>query len=577
MKRRDFVLKSVVSAAAAALIPSTLKGETPGQASLTGNPLRFPPVLQQGQQLTLSTTNAEVWPGQLTEVIALNGSYPGPTIKVKRGEEFSVVFNNQHSEEATIHWHGLLVPELMDGQPKDAVLPGASYTYTFAVTQRAGTYFYHSHAHHITGKHVYKGFAGFFIIEDDDELQLGLPAGEFDVPLVIQDRRSANIPQFTYQPAMMDNMLGYMGDTALVNGTPDAYLEVHKTLYRFRLLNGSNARIYHIAFSDNTPFTIIGTDSGLKDEAVQAGSVYLAPGERLEILADFSNHQQGTSVNLISLAFTAPGLQGDAITLMRFDITGTQSSGGVIPQSLPAITYYNYADKLRTREFVLSQGTMATGMHRINDKVYDMHRIDEVVQINELEEWKFINTTNLYHPMHIHGVMFQVYSRGGSTTLGPNDKGWKDTVLVFPNETVGVLAKFTDHAGIFLMHCHILEHEDMGMMMNFRIEGEPTTGTDDEGKPSGFALEQNYPNPFNPSTVIGYAVGRRALVELELYDIQGSMIARPVSRVQEPGSYSVRVDFSGQGLPSGMYIYRMKATAEGRTLFMKSGKMEYIK
>ena len=198
----------------------------------------------------------EVWPGTTTQVIALNNSYPNPTIKVKKGDNFSVIFENQHSEEATIHWHGSLVPEIMDGHPKDAVLPGQSYTYTFPITQRAGIYFYHSHAHHLTAKHVYKGFAGFFIIEDDSELSLGLPSGEFDVPLLIQDRRSVDIPQFNYQPNMMDVTNGYLGNITLVNGTPDAYLEVQKTLYRFRIVNGSNARVYKLAFSDNSLFWI---------------------------------------------------------------------------------------------------------------------------------------------------------------------------------------------------------------------------------------------------------------------------------------------------------------------------------
>jgi len=136
----------------------------------------------------------------------------------------------------------------MDGQPKDPVLSGQSYTYTFPVFQKGGTFFYHSHAHHLTAKHVYKGLAGFFIVEDDDEIQFGLPGGDYDIPLVIQDRHSIYQPQFNYAPAMMDRMFGYLGDVPLINGTPEAYFEVQRTLYRFRILNGSNARVYKIAF-----------------------------------------------------------------------------------------------------------------------------------------------------------------------------------------------------------------------------------------------------------------------------------------------------------------------------------------
>ena len=465
MKRRDFIIKSALAGAAIStyqLFPfSGLK-----KINGVGNPLRFPPELQSGESLIFNSANIEVWPGTTTQILGLNNSYPAPTIRVQKGDDFSVLFENQYTEEATIHWHGLLVPELMDGQPKDAILPGNSYTYSFPVFQRAGTYFYHSHAHHLTAKHVYKGYAGFFIVEDDDELQYGLPTGNYDIPLLIQDRHSVYQPQFTYSPSMMDRMMGYLGDVPLINGTPDAFFEVQKTLYRFRLLNGSNARVYKIAFSDNSPFWVVATDGGLKDEAVQMNSVFLSPGERLDILFDFFPYSIGNSVPLQSQAFSGVGTQGTQMDLLRFDIIGDLTSGGIVPQNLSPINFYNINDIQRTRNFTLSQSGMGSGMHRINGLTYDMNRIDEVIPFNELEEWKFVNTTNNYHPMHVHGVLFQVYSRNGNTNLSPNDKGWKDTVLVNPNETVQTLVKFNDYSGIYLLHCHNLEHEDDGMMLN---------------------------------------------------------------------------------------------------------------
>ncbi len=280
MKRRDFIIKSALAGAALSTYQLFPFG---GMKKLNGagNPLRFPPELQTGEPLVFNSANVEVWPGTTTQILGLNNSYPAPTIRVQKGDNLSILFENQYSEEATIHWHGLLVPELMDGQPKDAVSPGNNYTYSFPVFQRAGTYFYHSHAHHLTAKHVYKGYAGFFIVEDDDELQYGLPTGNYDIPLLIQDRHSAYQPQFTYSPTMMDRMLGYLGDLPLINGTPEAYFEVQKTLYRFRLLNGSNARVYNIAFSDNSPFWVISTDGGLKDEPVQMNSLISRPVKEL--------------------------------------------------------------------------------------------------------------------------------------------------------------------------------------------------------------------------------------------------------------------------------------------------------
>jgi len=552
MKRREFVIKAAT--AGAFVYSSTIFPFINTKKTLVGNALRFPQVLQTGENLTLQTSNVEVWPGTTTQVIALNNSYPNPTIKVKKGDNFSVIFDNQHSEEATIHWHGLLVPEIMDGHPKDAVLPGQSYTYTFPITQRAGTYFYHSHAHHLTAKHVYKGFAGFFIIEDDSELSLGLPSGEFDVPLLIQDRRSVDIPQFNYQPNMMDVMNGYLGDITLVNGTPDAYLEVQKTLYRFRIVNGSNARVYKLAFSDNSLFWILSTDAGLKDEVIQVNNVFLAPGERLEILYDFSNYSIGNAVNLITQSFSGGGNQGIQMNILRFDISGNRTSDGVVPQNLLPINYYNVEDSLRTREFTLSQSMMGTGMHRINNLTFDMARIDEIVNKNELEEWKFINTTNNYHPMHIHGVMFQVYSRNGNTNLPAKDKGWKDTVLVFPNESVSVLIKFVDYTGIYLLHCHNLEHETDGMMLNLRIDS--STDIQENNQPKDFILYQNYPNPFNPSTTIEFMLNESQNIELSIYDILGNKIETLLSGFLSSGLH--KINYVNKINSSGIYFYNLK-------------------
>jgi FtsP/CotA-like multicopper oxidase with cupredoxin domain len=553
MKRRDFIMKSAIAGAALAS-PKIFSFGNESDSQFIGNALRFPPELQPGESLAFNSANVEVWPGTTTQVLALNNSYPCPTIRVQKGDQFSVLFENQYTEEATIHWHGLLVPELMDGQPKDAVPPGSSYDYYFPVFQRAGTYFYHSHAHHLTAKHVYKGYAGFFIVEDEDEIQLGLPTGDYDVPLLIQDRHSAYQPQFNYSPSMMDRMWGYVGDLPLINGTPDAYFEVQKTLYRFRIVNGSNARVYKLAFSDNSQFWILATDGGLKDEAVQMNSVFLSPGERIDILFDFSSYNIGNSITLQSQTFGGFGNQGDQLDLLRFDIIGDLSSGGSVPQNLPSINYYNINDIVRTRTFTLSQQMMGDGMHRINGLTYDVSRIDEMIPYNELEEWKFINNTNNYHPMHVHGVLFQVYSRNGNTNLGPNDKGWKDTVLVNPNETVGVLVKFNDYSGVYLLHCHNLEHEDDGMMLNIQIDS-PTTIDDENSSPESFKLYQNYPNPFNPSTTIEFKVDKQSFVNLSVFNLLGQKIAELVNDSVEQGIYKIR--FNGSRFASGVYIYRL--------------------
>ena len=521
-----------------------------------GNPLRFPPVFTNGGTMTLAETNVQVWPNQTTKVNAINNSYPSPTVRIKKGETFSATFVNQLTEESTIHWHGLDVPTAMDGHPMDAVAPGNSFTYTFPIINRPGTYFYHSHAHELTGKQVYRGFAGFFIVEDENN-SLGLPTGNFDIPLLIQDRRSQHVPQFTYNPNMMETMTGFLGDKPLINGTPDAYFEVSKTLYRFRILNGSNARVYKIGFSDNSPFHIIATDGGLKDEAVKATSFMLAPASRVEILMDFSQHALSQSVTLKSLPFAeGGGTQGIELNLLRFDITGTQNSGGVVPNSMPPIQYYNPIEVVKKRDFVLTMVMGGGGgMHRINGRVFGMHRIDEEINLNDLEEWHIINNDNdEFHPMHIHGLLFQILSRNGNLNLLPEDKGWKDTVLLNPSEKIKVLVKFKTYSGIYLFHCHNLEHENDGMMMNFRVK--QSNNVVDKNIPTKFELHQNYPNPFNPSTTIEFTLSETSEVKLEVYDMLGKKIETLVNKELSVGTHKIK--FDGSRLANGNYIYKIQ-------------------
>lgn len=574
MNRRNMLLTALKAGVAASLLKLKPARALAFDAGLTGNPLRFPPVFPGGT-LTLAETDVEVWPGTTTHVIGMNGSYPCPTIRVQRGSTFAATVVNQLTTEATVHWHGLITPEAMDGHPKDPIPPGGSFTYTFPIIQRAGTYFYHSHAHMLTAEHVYRGFAGFFIVEDDAEIPLGLPRGDFDIPLVMQDRRSVHQPQFIYSPTMIDMMNGYLGDTVLVNGTPDAFFEVSRTLYRFRLVNGSNARVYKIGFADGHAFHIVATDGGLKDTAVQATSFLLAPGERVDILMDFSSYTLGQSVVLKSLTFSGGGgSQGTELSIIRFDVTGSMTSGGVVPATLPPISYYNPTDIVRTRTFTLTMSG-GTGMHRINNLTFDMHRIDEEIPGNDLEEWRFVNQTTLFHPMHMHGVLFQVLSRNGSTSLPPSDIGWKDTVLVHPGETVRVLVKFTEYNGIFLFHCHNLEHEDDGMMLNFRVSGLTDVKSSNPEVPAGFRLYQNHPNPFNPSTMVSFEVPTASDVELEVFDVQGRRVATLLHEAVSAGRHAVQfsgVNEGGASLASGTYFARLRAGNYTETLRMVLAK-----
>lgn len=575
MKRREMILKTL-QLGAISVVANPVKFFANEKrnailAELTGNALRFPPVFTNGETMTLGNSLVNVWPGQSTQVNAINGSYLGPSVFIQKGSTFNANFINQLSEPATIHWHGLSVPELMDGHPKDAILPGGSYTYTFPVNQKAGTFFYHAHAHMITAKQVYKGFGGFFIIEDPAEIQLGLPRGAYDVPLCIQDRRFADIPQFIYDPTMMEMMMGFLGDIVLVNGTPDAYFEVSKTLYRFRLLNGSNSRVYKIGFSDGRQFQVIATDGGLKDLPVQTNSFYLSPGERVDILFDFSSYSIGQNVTFKSLQFDSSVqgsyTQGTEMNLLRFDITGNSSSGGIVPAALAPINYYNPSEVTTHRTFTL---TMSQMTHWINGLKFEMNRIDWETPLNSLEEWEIINTTMEFHPMHIHGVQFQVYSRNEITNLPPNDKGWKDTVLINPYERVKLLVKFTDYRGIYLFHCHNLEHEDDGMMLNFKIVNPVGINEGNSELPEDYELYQNFPNPFNPSTEIKFSIPQDSNIELKVYDQLGREVRTLIDDFKKAGTHSVK--FEADNLSSGEYFYKLisgKASIAKKMLLIK--------
>lgn len=447
------------------------------QSVRPGNRLRLPPDWSGGQ-LEVARARLSIWSGTLSDVMAINGAAPGPTIRVRRGAEFSARVLNNLDQPLVLHWHGLLAPERMDGHPRDQVSAGQSYEVRFPVAQRAASCWYHSHTDGLTAEQAHAGVAGLFLIEDPAETGVGLPAGSYDVPLVLTDKRVDAQKQLVYAPTMMDQMSGYIGTTMLVNGTPDAWLSVDRGLYRFRLLNGCNARICKVAFADGHPFKVIGTDGGLLAAPADAQSVMLAPGQRIEILADFAGYAVGSSVMLRSAAFAVGGgmsmggpAQGSAIDLLRFYVDGAAAEAGKVPAALGPFAKLAESEAKRTRVFTLAMSGM---VHTINGRLYDAQRVDFSVPFGDLEIWEYRNTGTEPHPMHAHGGRCQVLSRSLTASLAPEDSGWKDTVIVNAGETARVLIRFDAHSGVFVHHCHNLEHEDSGMMQNFEVLAPPS-------------------------------------------------------------------------------------------------------
>ena len=352
-----------------------------------------------------------------------------------------------------------------------------------------------------TAEQVVMGLAGLFYVYDDAEVAAvpGADTGANDVPVVIQDRLFEQNNQFLYQPNMM---WGYLGDRILVNGQVNAALALEPRGYRLRLLNGSNARTYKLAWNNGMPLKVIGTDGGLLPEAVTKSYVMLMPGERIDLWADFGS-LAGKQVILRSLAFDAGGMgmmggmgrmggmggmgmmgsslaNGAAFDVLRVNV-GMQAAARPELGPLPALeTRY---DASNTPNFnnpyrvTLAMQHMMTWT--LNGRVYEMESVaeDEKFPHDQTLAWEWVNASPIPHPMHIHNVQFQVVGRNAagvpasyaSVSQGFVDSGWKDTVLVWPGERVKVAMRFGPHTGMYMYHCHILEHEDMTMMRNFMI------------------------------------------------------------------------------------------------------------
>jgi FtsP/CotA-like multicopper oxidase with cupredoxin domain len=465
--------------------------------ALSAEPSEIP--ILTGDSTQVWRYRAEVIQGDTDRVREIPGSYLGPIICVQRGEHVRIRYRNAIPQPSIVHWHGLHVPASMDGHPRYVVSPGESYLYEFEVKNRAGTYWYHPHPHGKTGPQVYRGLAGLFLVSDAIEQSLELPSGAHDVPLVIQDRSFDQDNQLVYTSGRpMEQMTGFFGDRILINGQPDYVLPVSTRAYRLRLLNGSNARTYRLAWDDGRPLTIIGTDGGLVERPVERQYAFLGPGERLEVWVDFGSHPVGYEAALVSLPFDPgragrgmigrgrskgqPLPNGGGASLFKIQVTQRELSTDRLPQKLtdlPPLRPDTADNADNPKQFHL---TMRHMQWSINGRVFQMEAVaeDEVVRLGASELWEFHNTGggmmhmgDMPHPIHLHGKQFRVLARAGVRHNGYMDDGWKDTVLLMPGERVRIQVDFDDYAGLFLYHCHNLEHEDMGMMRNYYVSSNP--------------------------------------------------------------------------------------------------------
>jgi spore coat protein A len=453
-------------------------------------------------EIRLQETPREILPGLPTRIWGYNGQFPGPTIKAKVDRPVMVRFINHLPNRVVTHQHGGHTPSDSDGYSVDRIRPAASRVYIYPNTStRGATLWYHDHndggnppEDHGTGHNVYFGLAGFYLLDDDWEHtppnEIRLPRGRYDVPLLIQDRLFNPDGSLHYPPFEMQ---GIVGDTFLVNGAVQPRFRVERRKYRFRFLNGSNARVYELLLSSGQ-FLHIASDGGLLPRVVSCSSVRIAPGERVEVVVDFGLYPRGTQIYLRNCAQQTSGLGPDKVVpveegtnIMRFDVC---FEGGedetVVPADGEALRPLAGEEIFEeeaaiTRDFHLDAGH---GLWLINGKFFEPHRNDTEpsVRLNTTEIWRISNRSDRWvHPFHIHLEQFRILDRNGRKP-GPLEAGLKDTFLIGQSETVRVIGKFRgqpkwwleagglDNEGDYLFHCHNLEHEDMHMMGTFRVE-----------------------------------------------------------------------------------------------------------
>jgi FtsP/CotA-like multicopper oxidase with cupredoxin domain len=468
MKRRQFL----TSTSAAIMTAGVLSQTTVLRAFAQGQPpqmrLAMPPLLDTRTTgrlaLTATSGSTSFAGGPDIQTAGFNQAYLGPTIVMQNGELAAEV-RNTLDEPISTHWHGLLVPGEHDGGPHLAIAPGATWQPQMTIAQDPATVWYHSHIHERTSEQVYFGLAGVIHVTDGQDDARGLPSeyGVDDLTLVLQDRRFDTSGRMVYDPSMMDVMHGFFGNRMLVNGQAGATAVVPDGIVRLRLLNGSNARNYTLFFDDARPMHLVATDGGFLPAPVALDVLRLAPGERAEILVDFSGGNAPVLMSDPGQAFGILQFETDSTLAARITRLPDQLNGA--PEDLSGA-------EVATRQVSLDMGMggmmMGGGGFAINGRPYDMGRIDFEVALGSVERWQ-IRSTMVAHPFHVHGVRFRVVTENGGPPR-PENRGWKDTVLV-PGEAE-ILARFDQPASRetpFMFHCHILEHEDAGMMGQFTV------------------------------------------------------------------------------------------------------------
>jgi bilirubin oxidase len=457
------------------LIPDTLNGTTFNLNVQTGTNVFFPP--------------------NTTPTYGYNGNFLGPTLFLNKWDSVTMNVTNNLSTSTTVHWHGLHLPAVCDGGPHQIITPGSTWSPVFRVLNDAGTFWYHPHGDMTTELQVTRGLGGLIIIRDSAEAALALPRtyGVDDFPLIVQSKSFDVLYQLA--PYTVDDSI------MMVNGTIDPFLQVPQQIVRLRLLNATANRVYNFGLNNDSSFYVIGTDGGLLEQPVQLNRIILSPGERVEILVDFSAYAVSQSVNLISYASELPRgymgadsvgnvqyqipdyynnpLNGADFNIVRFDVIAPTSNPVLtVPSALVTLNPWLEAQATVNRDIIITPDSsivgpvaMVEGPFLMNGSMFDMDSVNEIVYINDIEIWTLINNSMVAHPFHIHDVQFYVLDINGNPPPAVLS-GQKDVVTVEPFDTVRFITRFehfADTSTPFMYHCHLLHHEDEGMMGSFIV------------------------------------------------------------------------------------------------------------
>lgn len=450
----------------------------PPIGSTFATPLRIPPLLKSEMldgervfRLTAQAGETELVPGISFATMGFNGTHLGPTLRAARGEKVRIHVTNKLTTPTTSHWHGMILPASQDGTAHQSISPGTTWSPAWQIEQAAATLWYHPHPHGQTELQVSRGMAGLFLI--DDAAPSGLPSdyGVDDIPLIVQDVTLDSGGQRPGTPVTAP--IGRIGNTVIVNGTYEPHFVATTSLVRLRILNASAARCYNFELSTGDPFHLVGTDGGLLPGPTSLTSLLLSPAERAEILLQVPS---GGELILRSVPHDLGMNDGDNITSGAedsFGILRITGSGNVtaskpptalppaLPSALPSAAHPKGATGVE-RQFILGDTT-------INGKSMDMSRIDTVIAASSTEIWTVTNTSPRAHNFHIHGTQFTVNTENGQSPA-PQNRGWKDTVFIPPGGTAELTVPFSsyaDPATPYMYHCHMLWHEDQGMMAQY--------------------------------------------------------------------------------------------------------------